>query len=140
MRKPARRGLARCRRSPASPRPIRAFGRGLRRARRLPLTPRMKSDADIADTPQTPGARVLGVLRYSLMGILFDLLVGVLWVFYVMLATAGGGCDGEPCTAAGFYLSRVEFALKIGLALLFYMCVILIPLLAAPPLVGFVID
>jgi hypothetical protein len=100
----------------------------------------MKSDADIADTPQTPGARVLGVLRYSLMGILFDILVGVLWVFYVMLATAGGGCDGEPCTAAGFYLSRVEFALKIGLALLFYMCVILIPLLAAPPLVGFVID
>jgi hypothetical protein len=93
-----------------------------------------------AGTTRPPRPRPFDVLRFSLYGLLTDLLIVVLWVLYVMIATVGAGCDGQPCTAAGFFLSRVEFAFKIGVGLMVFMWVILLPLLAAPPAAGFIID
>lgn len=103
----------------------------------LALAHGMNADAE---TQRTLLSRFFYVFRFSLYGILLDLLAVVVWVLYVIAATAAGGCVGEPCTAAGFLLSRVVFALQIGLMLVFYLCVIFVPLFAAPPLVGFVVD
>ena len=93
-----------------------------------------------ADTPPMPYPRPFQVLKFSLYGLLVDLLIVVAWVLYVMLATVGGGCDGEPCAAAEFLRSRVVFAFQIGLGLMIFLWVILMPLLAAPPVAGFIID
>ena len=93
-----------------------------------------------ADTPRTTLPRFFDVFKFSLYGVLLDLLAVVVWVLYVTVATAGGGCGGEPCTAAGFFLSRVVFALQLGVMLVLYLCVIFVPLFAAPPFIGFVID
>ena len=93
-----------------------------------------------SDAPLTSRPRPFDVLKFSLYGLLCDLLLVTLWVLYVMAATAGVGCDGEPCTAAGFILSRVVFAFQIGLGVMFYWWVILLPLLAAPPAIGFAVD
>ena len=95
---------------------------------------------DDADLLRTPRPRPFQVLKFSLYGLLVDLLIVAGWVLYVMLATVGGGCDGEPCTAAEFLRSRVVFAFQIGLGLMVFLWVILMPLLAAPPVAGFVID
>ena len=95
---------------------------------------------DAADILRTPRPRFFQVLKFSLYGLLVDLLIVVGWVLYVMLATVGGGCDGDPCTAAEFFRSRVVFAFQIGVGLMIFLWVILMPLLAAPPVAGFVID
>ena len=91
-------------------------------------------------TSQTPRPVSFGEIKFLLLGFLFDFLLVAAWFLCVMVKTAGAGCDGVPCTAAVFFVSRIVFALKLGVGLLIFLWIVILPLFVAPPFVGFFID
>jgi len=91
-------------------------------------------------TFQTSRLAPFDEIRFLLLGFLLDFLLVAAWFLYVMVETADAGCDGGPCTAAAFFVSRVVFALKLGVALFVFLWIVILPLFTAPLAVGLVMD